>query len=131
MKKFTLVFLGILLLFFSCRSETDLVEPERETKETTGKFSIFSKSSPYAKNANSLDYAKSFAYLAERYDSINKTNVTGLVNTLNKVTYSSNDKHRYIATASDFYIEFRLHSQTIFEENGDVWVLFPKIRKVK
>ena len=29
------------------------------------------------------------------------------------------------------YVEFKLHSKTVYEENGDIWVLFPKIKNGK
>ncbi|AYO57279.1 hypothetical protein CO230_03540 [Chryseobacterium sp. 6424] len=99
-----------------------------QNAEKSKKFSVFSRNSNFAKNGDSLNYAEAFAYLAQRYDAVNITNITGLVNTTNNVHYNKVKKLRFISKNSDAYIEFRLHSQTVFEKNGDLWVLFPKIK---
>ncbi|MGL5235430.1 MAG: hypothetical protein ACRC8Z_11915 [Empedobacter falsenii] len=64
----------------------------------------------------------------QRYDSIHNTNISGLVNTNNKVEHKKKSRQNVIVESKDFYIENRLHSQTIFEENGDIWVMYPRIK---
>ncbi|MGL5234121.1 MAG: hypothetical protein ACRC8Z_05105, partial [Empedobacter falsenii] len=79
-------------------------------------------------NKSTIDYASGFSILMQRYDSIHHTNISGLVNTTNIIEHKKNSRQNIILESKDFYIENRLHSQTIFEENGDIWVMFPKIK---
>lgn len=128
MGKINLAFiLSLLMIAVGCRSEYEFVETNTELKIKGQKFSIFQKNETTAKGNSEIDFPKSFAFLAQRYDSINKTNITGLINSGNKVFYHKNQQQYYIGNASAAYIEFRLHSQTVFEDNGDVWVLYPRI----
>ena len=76
------------ILFLGCRSENDFVENNIIIEKTPQKFYIFetkNNSAFYSKNAEGFDYANAFGYMAQRFDSINKTNITGLINTDNLV----------------------------------------------
>lgn len=130
MKKNTfLILLGLLLVTFSCRTETEITEASTEKNETAKRFYIFpekEKSSMHARVEN-FDYANTFAFLAQKSDSIHEANFTGLVNTSNKVIWNENLKQNFITEASEPYIEFRIHSDIIFEENNDKWMVFPKM----
>lgn len=122
----TIIFLLAWLAIYSCRPESEMIKQNND-KTASKKFRVFSKDNSTAKGNNAIDYSKAFAYLAQRYDSLNHKNITGLVNSLNKVHYNKTLKQNYISKYSEAYLEFRLHSQTVFEENGQIWVLYPKI----
>lgn len=65
----------------------------------------------------------------QQYDNLHKTNLTGVVNNnpvIGNLNASINKNTSVIKTLGS-YIEFRIHSQTITGENGDKWVVFPKI----
>lgn len=122
----TMIFLLAWLAIYSCRPEYEMIKQNND-KTASKKFRVFSKDNSTAKGNNAIDYSKAFAYLAQRYDSLNHKNITGLVNSLNKVHYNKTLKQNYISKYSEAYLEFRLHSQTVFEKNGQIWVLYPKI----
>lgn len=125
-KKLSLFLLGgFLLLLLGCRHDLEQMDKVSTSESKAQKFSIFN----FDKKTQRIpfDYAGAFAFLAQRYDSINHTNITGLVNTSNEVVYDSIKKQRFISSATEAYIEFRIHSQTVFEDNGDIWVVFPQI----
>lgn len=126
-KIYFLISLGILLITLSCRTETDSIDSLEHNVENSKKFSVFYRNSIFARNAD-LNYAEAFAYLAQRYDAVNRTNITGLVNTTNDVNFNKLKKQRFISKSSDAYIEFRLHSQTIYDKNGDLWVLSRRLK---
>ncbi|MGS0748667.1 hypothetical protein [Halpernia sp. GG3] len=69
--------------------------------------------------------------MAQRFDSINKTNITGLVNTENEVEFDKDKKQYFISDNNAPYIEFRLHSQVITYDNKDLIVVYPKVDKGK
>lgn len=125
-KKLSLFLLGgFLLLLLGCRHDLEQMDKVSTSESKAQKFSIFNFDKKTQRTP--FDYAGAFAFLAQRYDSINHTNITGLVNTSNEVVYDSIKKQRFISSATEAYIEFRIHSQTVFEDNGDIWVVFPKI----
>lgn len=124
-KKLSFLLGGFLLLLLGCRHDLEQMDKVSTSESKAQKFSIFNFDKKTQRTP--FDYAGAFAFLAQRYDSINHTNITGLVNTSNEVVYDSIKKQRFISSATEAYIEFRIHSQTIFEENGDIWAVFPKI----
>ena len=134
-KKIIAMLLGILLILIACRTETDYVEKE-EAKQS---FAVFSATSSnkvaYKKNAktgnNQIDYASGFAYLLQRHDSIHHKNNTGLVNSSNETIWDDEVKQHFIKKSSSAFIEFRIKSQTVVQENQDKWVVFPKIENGK
>lgn len=121
--------ISCLFLAYSCVSEEDILQTEKIEQEKKA-FAIFSQSSNIQgkSNKSAIDYASGFSILMQRYDSIHNTNISGLVNTTNIVEHKKNSLQNVIVESKEFYIENRLHSQTIFEENGDVWVMYPKIK---
>ncbi|MGV0941647.1 hypothetical protein [Empedobacter sp. ULE_I140] len=110
-------------------SEEDIMQTEKIEQEKKT-FAIFSQSSKIQgkSNKSTIDYANGFSILMQRYDSIHHTNISGLVNTTNIIEHKKNSRQNIILESRDFYIETRLHSQTIFDENGDIWVMYPKIK---
>lgn len=127
--KHLLLFISCLFFVYSCVSEEDIMQTEK-TEQEKKTFAIFSQSSNIQgkSNKSAIDYANGFSILMQRYDSIHNTNISGLVNTTNIVEHKKNSLQNVIVESKEFYIENRLHSQTIFEENGDVWVMYPKIK---
>lgn len=127
--KHLLLFISCLFFVYSCVSEEDIMQTEK-TEQEKKTFAIFSQSSNIQgkSNKSAIDYANGFSILMQRYDSIHNTNISGLVNTTNIVEHKKNSLQNVIVESKEFYIENRLHSQTIFEENGDIWVMYPKIK---
>lgn len=100
-------FLFMAILFLGCRSENDFVENNIIIEKTPQKFYIFetkNNSAFYSKNAEGFDYANAFGYMAQRFDSINKTNITGLINTDNLVIYKKSKKQFFIEVNKVPYI---------------------------
>lgn len=133
--KFIAMLVGIFLIPIACRTETDYVDKE----EARQPFAVFSTTSnnnvAYRKNSKTgsdqIDYASGFAYLLQRHDSIHHKNNTGLVNSTNETTWDDELKQHFIKKSSSAFIEFRIKSQTVVQENQDKWVVFPKIENGK
>ena len=133
--KFIAMLVGIFLIPIACRTETDYVDKE----EARQPFAVFSTTSnnnvAYRKNSKTgsdqIDYASGFAYLLQRHDSIHHKNNTGLVNSTNETTWDDELKQHFIKKSSSAFIEFRIKSQTVVQENQDKWVVFPKIENDK
>lgn len=113
-----LLFLAIGII--SCRQEDSL--SEQKNKQEIKTFKLFNKNN-YEKykisNDNSIfgrSYALDFLQAFYSYDLKNNTNYTGL-----------NVK----APIPTSYINFRLHSQIIKNEDGDIQMYFPEIRNKK
>ncbi|HIB8182307.1 TPA: hypothetical protein ACWX1I_003726 [Elizabethkingia anophelis] len=129
MKKrlFCSVLWGIVALstLSSCRTEDNITQ-QKEEKDM--RFAVF-----VPQSEKTINYANGFAYLMQRYDNLHKTNLSGVVNN-NPVIgnfNASTDKSASIAQPLGSYIEFRIHSQTIIEKNGDKWVVFPRVEGEK
>ena len=133
--KFIAMLVGVFLIPIACRTETDYVDKE----EARQPFAVFSTTSnnnvAYRKNSKTgsdqIDYASGFAYLLQRHDSIHHKNNTGLVNSSNETTWDDELKQHFIKKSSSAFIEFRIKSQTVVQENQDKWVVFPKIENDK
>ncbi|MCL1671473.1 hypothetical protein [Elizabethkingia ursingii] len=116
--------LGILAMSLSsCRSEDTIVQ-QTQNKEVAKNFAVFTPK----KAGETIDYAKGFAYLMQRYDKLQKTNLSGfnnkhIIGNLSATTEMSAS----IFQDTESYVEFNIHSQAITEENGDKWMVFPKI----
>ncbi|WP_313579318.1 hypothetical protein [Chishuiella sp.] len=119
--KYLLLFISCLFLLHSCVSEEDVLQIEK-SEQAKSTFAIFSQPSTVQGKSSKfiIDYASGFSILMQRYDSIHNTNISGLVNTNNKVKHKKRSSQNVIIENKDFYIENRLRSQTIFEENGDI-----------
>ena len=133
--KFISMLVGIFLIPIACRTETDYVDKE-EAKQPFAVFSTTSNNNvAYRKNSKTgsdqIDYASGFAYLLQRHDSIHHKNNTGLVNSSNETTWDDELKQHFIKKSSSAFIEFRIKSQTVVQENQDKWVVFPKIENDK
>lgn len=122
------------LIFSSCRSESDFIENTTNKEQAVQKFYIFQEKyaeNRFSKNSEGFDYGNTFAYMAQRFDSINKTNITGLINTENKVDFDNAKKQYFIVQNNVPYIEFRLHSQPFKYNNEDLIMMYPKINQGK
>lgn len=133
--KFIAMLVGVFLIPIACRTETDYVDKE-EAKQPFAVFSTTSNNNvAYRKNSKTgsdqIDYASGFAYLLQRHDSIHHKNNTGLVNSSNETTWDDELKQHFIKKSSSAFIEFRIKSQTVVQENQDKWVVFPKIENAK
>lgn len=117
-KNLSLFLLSILLFITSC-SQDDIVENnliEQKVETTSGFYSFSKNSTLQSRNGNSnFSVAIKYSYLLQRYDSIHKTNLSGLVNTTNSVEYNHKLKQNFITEANSFYIETRIFSQVIEE----------------
>lgn len=120
--------LSALLLLSSCRTEEFLQEIEQK-EEISKKFITFTKK--YENDV--IDYGEGFKYLALRYDSIHKTNITGKANIeAFKKKLQSNKKEMPLSEREKIsYIDFNIRSQLIEEENGDKWMIFPEVKGKK
>lgn len=68
----------------------------------------------------------------KRYDSIHKTNLSGMNNTLVIGQLSaSTDKNNFSSQRGETFVAFNIRSQTVTEENGNKWVVFPEVTNGK
>ncbi|WP_260395484.1 hypothetical protein [Elizabethkingia anophelis] len=110
-----------LSLLSSCRSEDGLSQRQQEKDMH---FAVFTP-----KNGNgTINYPDGFAYLMKRYDKLQKTNVSGVNNKPILNLNASANERIGIFQNNDEYVEFNVRSQTFTEENGDKWVVFPKVK---
>jgi hypothetical protein len=127
---------SLFTLFFvtSC-SQDDSVEnyqTELKKEESSGFFTFSDNANAKSKSSNSnFLTAMKYSYLLQRYDRLHKTNLSGLVNSSNSVKYNRENKQNFIEENKDFYIETRVYSQVLEEENGDQRIIFPKIKDNK
>ncbi|MCT3652178.1 hypothetical protein HZR02_11450 [Elizabethkingia anophelis] len=114
-----------LSLLSSCRTEDNLVQ-QNKTQEAKY-FSVF-----VPKSGEKINYANGFAFLMKRYDELHKTNLSGINNNpVLRNLSASTSKNASVFQSTGVYVEFAVRSQTITEENGDKWVVFPKIEGSK
>ena len=115
-----------LSLLSSCRTE-DGVTTQKQAEDK--RFAVF-----VPKSGETINYANGFAYLMQRYDKKQKTNLSGINNTIviNAPT-ASTDKRPVALTIekSNTYVEFNIRTETFTEENGNKWVIFPKVKESK
>lgn len=102
-----------VVLCVSCRTEDMYLSSIDEN--ISNKFVVFTKRA----EGKEVDYAKGFKVLAYRYDSLYDQNHTG------KKAFElvSNGK---LTSAS--YLEFRVHTELVVEDNGDKWLVFPRVQ---
>ncbi|WP_372483031.1 hypothetical protein AB9J70_17095 [Elizabethkingia anophelis] len=112
--------LFVLSLLSSCRTEDGLTQKQQE-KDL--RFSVF-----VPKNGKTINYADGFAFLMKRYDGLQKTNISGINNKTIIRTIASTDKTASIPQDGQSYVEFNVKSQIITEQNGDKWIVFPKVQ---
>ncbi|WP_407485275.1 hypothetical protein [Elizabethkingia anophelis] len=113
---------GILTLstLISCRTE-DGVMTQKQIEDK--RFAVF-----VPKSGKSVNYADGFAFLMKRYDGLQKTNLSGVNNKTIIGTIASTDKIASLSQDGQSYVEFNVKSQIITEENGDKWIVFPKVQ---
>lgn len=115
----------ILFLLTSCRTEDGYIQQQQQKDM---RFSVFVPK----KDGAVVNYADGFAYLMKRYDSLHKTNLSGINNkTVIGIPVSNQDKSILISQKNEPYVEFSVRSQSITEQDGDKWVVFPKVENNK
>ncbi|KUG12780.1 hypothetical protein BEI02_14780 [Elizabethkingia sp. HvH-WGS333] len=68
----------------------------------------------------------------KKYDQVHLTNISGINNKPSiKNLSASNNKSGSSFQDIGKYIEFKIRSQTVIEENGNKWVAFPKVENEK
>lgn len=116
MKKVFLYLLLIVLL--GCRNEDVWVENIKYEEESR-KFSVFTAQS----SNDTIDYAKGFEILAKKYDSIYYPKSTKKIVSLNRGDNFENKENSHIY--------FKIRSNVLFDDTGDVGIIFPKIKNDK
>ncbi|AQX11455.1 hypothetical protein BAX94_08960 [Elizabethkingia meningoseptica] len=68
----------------------------------------------------------------QRYDELHQTNLSG-INNSSKIRNlnASTDKKALLFSNSESYVEFNISSKVITEENGNKWVVFPRVQEKK
>ncbi|MCL1665445.1 hypothetical protein M2T78_14345 [Elizabethkingia ursingii] len=113
-----------LSLLSSCRTEDNLTQQQ---KEKDMRFAVF-----VPKSGEIINYANGFASLMKKYDQVHLTNISGINNKpVIKNLSASTDKNTSILQDIGKYVEFNIRSQTVIEENGNKWVVFPKVENDK
>ncbi|HIC8644688.1 MULTISPECIES: hypothetical protein [Elizabethkingia] len=105
-----------LSLLSSCRTEDELTQKQQEKDM---RFSVL-----IPKSGKSVNYADGFAFLMKKYDNVNGTNISGIHNT-KKSNLNASISPLFQNTGS--YIEFKVRSFVMTEENGEKWVIFPRV----
>lgn len=105
----------ILSLLSSCRTEDGAItQKQLEDK----RFAVF-----VPKSGESINYAKGFAFLMQRYDNLHKTNLSGINNNKpiigNLNTSASINQSTSTIQSNEAYVEFGVHTKTFTEKNGD------------
>ena len=114
----------ILSLLSSCRTEDGAItQKQLEDK----RFAVF-----VPKSGESINYAKGFAFLMQRYDNLHKTNLSGINNNKpiigNLNASASINQSTSTIQSNEAYVEFGVHTKTFTEKNGDKWVIYPKVQ---
>ncbi|EPL7679751.1 hypothetical protein RG089_002790 [Elizabethkingia anophelis] len=117
---------GILTLstLTSCRTEDNL---NQQKQEKDMRFAVF-----VPQSGKTVNYADGFAHLMKRYDSIHKTNLSGMNNAPVIIHLNaSTDKNSLSSQSGETFVAFNIRSQTVTEENGNKWVVFPEVTNGK
>ena len=117
---------GILTLstLSSCRTEDNL---NQQKQEKDMRFAVF-----IPQSGKTVNYADGFAHLMKRYDSIHKTNLSGMNNApVISHLNASIDKNNLSSQSGETFVAFNIRSQTVTEENGNKWVVFPEVTNGK
>ncbi|WP_260441759.1 hypothetical protein [Elizabethkingia anophelis] len=117
---------GILTLstLTSCRTEDNL---NQQKQEKDMRFAVF-----VSQSGKTVNYADGFAHLMKRYDSIHKTNLSGMNNApVISHLNASIDKNNLSSQSGETFVAFNIRSQTVTEENGNKWVVFPEVTNGK
>ncbi|WP_275140491.1 hypothetical protein [Elizabethkingia meningoseptica] len=108
----------------SCRTEDGVINQKQIEDK---RFAVF-----VPESGKTINYTKGFSYLMQRYDELHQTNLSGInnnseIHTLN----ASTNKKALLFSNSESYVEFNISSKVNTEENGDKWVVFPKVQEKK
>ena len=117
---------GILTLstLSSCRTEDNL---NQQKQEKDMRFAVF-----IPQSGKTVNYADGFAHLMKRYDSIHKTNLSGMNNAPVIIHLNaSTDKNSLSSQSGETFVAFNIRSKTVTEENGNKWVVFPEVTNGK
>ncbi|WP_242463756.1 hypothetical protein [Elizabethkingia anophelis] len=117
---------GILALstLSSCRTEDNITQQKQEKDM---RFAVF-----IPQSGKTVNYADGFAHLMKRYDSIHKTNLSGMNNApVISHLNASIDKNNLSSQSGETFVAFNIRSQTVTEENGNKWVVFPEVTNGK
>ncbi|MDX8569417.1 hypothetical protein OZ668_15560 [Elizabethkingia sp. HX XZB] len=112
-----------LSLLSSCRTEDGAVTQKQIEDK---RFAVF-----VPKDGKTVNYANAFAYLMRKYDKTQKTNLSGLNNTivLNNLTASVNKRPLAITfEKGDTYVEFNIRTEIATETNGEKSIIYPKVK---
>lgn len=114
-----------LSLLSSCRTEDGAItQKQLEDK----RFAVF-----VPKSGENINYARGFAFLMQRYDNLHKTNLSGINNNKpiigNLNGSASINQNASVTQNNEVYVEFGVHTKTFTEENGDKWVIYPKVQE--
>ena len=74
----------------------------------------------YSSTGKTVNYADGFAHLMKRYDSIHKTNLSGMNNVpvISHLNASTDKNNLSSQNGETFVAFFNIRSQTVTEENG-------------
>ncbi|MCL1664102.1 hypothetical protein M2T78_07545 [Elizabethkingia ursingii] len=110
----------LLLFLYACRSEDGYLQ---QVSKEDMRFSTF-----VSKDGKSADYANGFEHLMKKYDTIHKTNKSGINNRTTIGNLSASIKNYAQAYQSvGNYVEFRVRSQVIKGDEGQIIMLFPRV----
>ncbi|KUG12259.1 MULTISPECIES: hypothetical protein [Elizabethkingia] len=112
-----------LSLLSSCRTEDSAVTQKQIEDK---RFAVL-----VSKDGKTLNYADAFAYLMRKYDKAQKTNLSGLNNTivLNNLTASINKRPLAVTLEKgDTYVEFNIRTEIATETNGEKSIIYPKVK---
>ncbi|WP_288790936.1 hypothetical protein [uncultured Elizabethkingia sp.] len=105
-----------LSLLSSCRTEDGAITQKQIEDK---RFTVL-----IPKSGKSVNYADGFAFLMKRYDNVNGTNISGVNNTT-KANLNASVTPLFQNTGS--YVEFKVRSYIMKEENGEKWMIFPRV----
>ncbi|MDX8571863.1 hypothetical protein OZ666_09235 [Elizabethkingia sp. HX QKY] len=105
-----------LSLLSSCRTEDGAITQKQIEDK---RFAVF-----IPKSQKPVNYANGFEFLMKRYDEIKKTNISGINNSIKK---NLNASVTPLFQNKGSYVEFKVRSQIVTEQNGEKWVIYPKV----
>ena len=105
-----------LSLLSSCRTEDGAITQKQIEDK---RFTVL-----IPKSGKPVNYADGFAFLMKRYDNVNGTNISGVNNTT-KANLNASVTPLFQNTGS--YVEFKVRSYIMKEENGEKWMIFPRV----
>ena len=104
-----------LSLLSSCRTEDGAITQKQVEDK---RFAVL-----IPKSGKPVNYADGFAFLMKKYDNVHGTNISGTNNT--KANLNASISPLFQNNGS--YVEFKVRSFVMTEENGEKWVIFPRV----